>query len=257
MYSVRLCSLVALLFGIATSNLLINGGFEDGPCTTTCCVCLGVNSLPGWTVILGDIDIDPRPFGVPPDSGSFSIDLNGYSQGAISQTFATTPGFIYEVTWSFTGGCDLLRNANVSVGNVAQNFAIPCPFDVSNWQRGSLLFTAQGATSTLQFMSNNGGAGGIILDTISVDLVGPVTSGVLAPATTGAVNAPLLCSGYAAAGAFSGQGYFCNPYSTGFVQCLDGAFNSISATFACPPGTVCKCAAGTECGASGSPCDYP
>ena len=114
-HTVRRISLAAAaVIGFATAasaNVLVNGGFEipnvgGGP------EILGVEggtepSGFGWSVTAGNIEIltTNYPNMAPAYEGSQMIDLIGVGGvGAIAQTFATTPGTLYSLTFAYGNG---------------------------------------------------------------------------------------------------------------------------------------------------------
>jgi choice-of-anchor C domain-containing protein len=110
---------------VAQGNLLINGSFEEGeepgdflPLDP------GSTAIMGWTVTRGQIDYIGT-FWTAAD-GSRSLDLNGSpGAGGVAQTFATTPGRRYRVTFSLAGnpGGDLtLMRLAVSAAGQTQEF---------------------------------------------------------------------------------------------------------------------------------------
>jgi hypothetical protein len=124
----------------ARANLLTNGSFEQGPGAnpsnsgTTQTFGNGDTSLPGWTVLTTtQISWDSNgAFGVPVGAGAgdYYLDVTGnndttngqytvgsntyYTSGGVYQTFATTAGDTYDV--SYLLGTDSFYNGNSTPG---------------------------------------------------------------------------------------------------------------------------------------------
>ena len=143
-------------------NLLTNGSFEGGPAipsnSSYTTLAGGSRAIPGWLVTGGSIDYIGTFH--PPSDGQRAIDLDGaFSTGGISQTFTTTPGTRYLVTFDLSGnpeGAPRIKNLRVSVGGVTEDFS----FDTTGqsrsnlrWQPASFTFVANGTSATLTFSS--------------------------------------------------------------------------------------------------------
>jgi len=130
--------------------------------------------LTGWTVVSGSVDIvnqSDNPWGWNAFEGNQSLDLNGWDGGTISQSFGTTVGASYILSFAYSnnpwnGGTDY---ASVTVGNASlQLVHSGATLAAMGWQTVFLGFTASSTTTTLTFASENGGTGGIALDAISI-----------------------------------------------------------------------------------------
>jgi hypothetical protein len=166
----------ALGFG---QNLLVNGSFEYGwDGSSSFLFTDGIYSIPhssllhGWEVSFGDVESVQLGYGGwwTVSDGSYSVDLNGWTQGGIQQVFATTPGQNYQVTFDLSGnshsGTDFLTDVAIngaSVGNFASTSA--------TWATNSFKFVASGATTTLAFASTSAGDGGPAVDNVSVSAI--------------------------------------------------------------------------------------
>lgn len=171
---------------VQTTNLLVNatfenGSFESGP-NPGASLRLNPNStaINGWIVTRNAIDYVGTYW--QSSNGGRSLDLNGAGAGGIAQTFATTPGESYVVTFDMAGdpvGAPQIKQMRVTAarpGAPAQqgaNFS----FDVSGrstnnmgWQTKRWVFTATSTQTTLEFYSLNqgGGSSGPALDNVSV-----------------------------------------------------------------------------------------
>ena len=168
----RLLSCVILLaFAATTSGATFqNGGFEHGSVPNTCNVFdlpVGSNVITGWTVSVGTIDWEaPPPCGWRPPKGSKSIDLVGtFCVGGIEQTFDTTPGTRYRISFRLAGNYGnppVIKPLAVTVNGVTTNFL----FDTTGksqfnmgWVRQSVHFVASGGSSTVNFVSDVSASG--------------------------------------------------------------------------------------------------
>jgi choice-of-anchor C domain-containing protein len=157
-------------------DLLVNGSFEEGPEPHPV---NGYTTLPqgsavikGWEVAQGEIDYIGS-FWVPAD-GRRSIDLNGYVRGGIRQTFKTTRGRLYRVTFSMAGILHeppAVKRLRVSAAGASAEFE----FDSTGrslkdmgWTTRTWDFTAVAEETTLEFSSLVEGANGPALDRVSV-----------------------------------------------------------------------------------------
>jgi hypothetical protein len=78
-----------------SGNLLINGSFEE-PVTSSSWSTLSGNSLPGWRITRGSVDVIAATYWqAAPGFGRQSLDLAGSEPAAIEQSFPTQPGQEY------------------------------------------------------------------------------------------------------------------------------------------------------------------
>jgi hypothetical protein len=209
----RPAGFVLLVFGIlataagtSSANQIVNGGFES-PAVAPANF-LDINpgqeagfGFTGWSVTTGNVDVVNATlplFGInwgaqASIDGSQILDLNGFTEGGISQTFATILGQQYAVqVWYANnplgpGGTAQLDVADVGTTNnsllstsLAHNTST---LTTPDWQLFASTFVAQGASSsfTITSTSNPGNAsGGLVLDAISVVGVPEPSSLVLA-----------------------------------------------------------------------------
>ena len=172
----------------AATELLVNGGFDDigagvpegwggltyysgGPVT-----------LPGWTVEAGSVDLtDTNSAWGPAASGQYSLDINGWSQGTIAQSFGTVLGRLYTVSFAFSrnpANAPFTATANVSAGGADLDVTAlgDGPFGgLSNmaWERASFTFNGTGETETIRLASGIGGNAGVFFDDVSVSTAVP------------------------------------------------------------------------------------
>jgi len=151
----------------AAGNLVVNGSFEIGPDPGPFAdLAAGSTVITGWTV--GDFHIDYVSAAMwAASDGVRSLDLDGsVSQphnGSIFQSFATTPGKQYLVSFDLGGnpwGLPLVKQVEVSAGSAVQvhsfDIGAVVPFNppaTLAWSHRTMLFTATGSTTTLTFRS--------------------------------------------------------------------------------------------------------
>ena len=187
----------------AATNLLTNGSFEDigagaipeswggltyyvdgthpsqGPSVF----------LPGWTVQSGSVDLtwSSSVWG-PADTGNYSLDINGWSPGVISQNFATVAGQTYDVSYAYSrnaaGSAFDPVQATVAAGDVSKLVSVSYEDpDFGSayhmlWGHSGFSFVATGSQSTITLSAVTGGNAGVFFD--SIDVTGP--AGVPEPA---------------------------------------------------------------------------
>ena len=152
---------------IAEANLLVNGSFESGPSAGSFVnLAGGTTSITGWVVTGEGIDYIGTLWA--PADGTHSLDLDGsvastttppFVHGGIAQTFATTAGTNYLVTFDLAGnpfGAPTIKPLGVFAAAQQTNFT----FDVTGknasnmgWLPENWTFTANSASSTLEFRS--------------------------------------------------------------------------------------------------------
>ena len=184
-----------------SGSLIGNGSFElpgnAGSITTLIAGTASAATMPCWTVTNGTIDYVGTYW--KGSDGGYSLDMDGTSPGSVVQTFATTPGAAYTVSFDLAGnsaGGAQPKLLQVSAGSGSQPFS----FDSSTkstsnmgWVRKSLTFTANRAMTTLQFASGSpaGSMWGAALDNVCVAAGttpcggggGPTLTITLAPST--------------------------------------------------------------------------
>jgi len=177
--------------GTSQANLLTNGSFElgvDPPVTPPYDrVVPGDNTtITGWSVGgVGGVDWVQSGYWQA-SNGDYSLDLNALGAGSISQSFATTAGNTYSVTYDLSLNPDtnlgfppnrsaLVTATNTDdnsvIGSLAHTFAfnsVGSTLANMNWTPYGFTFTATGSETTLTFASTNDEAGGVALDNVSV-----------------------------------------------------------------------------------------
>ena len=119
-------------------------------------------------------------------AGAEWLDLDGGTAGTIQQSFATTPGGVYSLSFAYANNPILgtvPATATVRLFNSENNAQLLPPFTITHstssgsdadWTQSPVIqFKAIGALTTLSFASDNraGSIGGIALDGISVSRV--------------------------------------------------------------------------------------
>ena len=196
----NICIAMALMTSIpAEANLVINGSFETGPSPGSFTnLAAGSTAITGWTVSTpGNIDYIGSLWVAA--NGIRSLDLEGSAgtcvvptncPGGIEQSFATTAGNQYTVTFDLAGNVfsgPVVKIVTVSAAGQSQNFS----FDTTGksagnmgWALDTWTFTATGSSTTLKFYTADSPATGFgpALDNVDVELSGSA-AGVPEPAT--------------------------------------------------------------------------
>ncbi|MEQ1832698.1 MAG: choice-of-anchor C family protein [Candidatus Eisenbacteria bacterium] len=195
----------------ARAQLLVNGNFESGPAIPPieAMLALGAGStvVPGWTVSTGTVVVITDVYWVPL-SGTRSVNLSDNRPssastvpGGIQQTFATSPGSTYRLTFWVTGepfSAPTLKHLRVNAGPVQQDYtydnSLAWHWDM-DWAQHTLDFTANAATSTLRFTSLDVSKWGPAIDSAKVELVSAGVSGGAALALAPVSPDPVRTSG--------------------------------------------------------------
>jgi len=158
---------------VQAANLIQNGSFENGANPGLFqTINTGSTVITGWTVSQGSIDYIGTLWQA--SNGSRSLDLSGENAGGIQQTFNTTVGETYRVTFDLAGNTDYsptIKEMRVSAGGNSADFS----FDITGksrsnmgWVSKSWGFTATGTTTTLSFLNLVDTPYGPALDNVSV-----------------------------------------------------------------------------------------
>ena len=149
-------------------SLIVNGDFEEGPPVSAFLnIAVGVDTIAGWVVTGEGIDYVESGY-YHASKGSRSLDLDGsrrsrttppYVQGGIAQTFPTTPGQRYTVTFDLAGNPyrpPAEKPMRVSAAGESMDFE----FDITGktgpnmgWLSKTFTFTAKESSTTLEFRS--------------------------------------------------------------------------------------------------------
>ena len=187
---------------LAHANLLVNGGFETpdisgDPGGYREITVSQQQAGFGWTVTVNDIDIIHQPvvgFTAPMFDGVQAVDLVGSgSNGGLAQTFATTPGQLYSLSFAYANNPGALPSASALVtvydggiggggviltsGTVTHGTSTGANYDWNVFTGG---FKATGTSATLSFLTTVGGSnGGIFLDAVTVEVPEPMSMTLL------------------------------------------------------------------------------
>lgn len=187
---------LSLLAGTATALPFQNGSFEVGgvtPCNTFN-VPNGSTLITGWTISAGNIDWlgSPPGCGWQPSEGAASLDLVGSFAGGIGgiqQTFDTVPGTTYVLSFDFAGNFGappVIKPLAVTINGVTSNYTFDTTGRSGNamgWSTRSITFTAAGASSTVNFVSDVSASGGTLNAGAALDnvRVAPLVASVAVP----------------------------------------------------------------------------
>jgi choice-of-anchor C domain-containing protein len=162
---VFLAAVLAFCFArpVHAGPILLNGSFELGPDIPTNDILIadGSSEILGWLVIGGTIDYLGPPWDV--SDGFRAIDLNGRDSvfSGIQQTFATTVGQAYTVSFDFAGNPQGLpdeKSLRVAVDGFSRDYlhnVTGQTIGQLQWQTATFSFQASGPTSTLSFLSSS------------------------------------------------------------------------------------------------------
>lgn len=164
---------------------LVNGSFEDGTFVDNGSgfqqLNAGDTSIDGW--IVGGSSVDWISTYWPAQDGAMSIDLSGVNAGSLSQTFETTIGNTYTVSFALSGnpaGPPTVKTLDVSAtGGTTASYT----YDVTgndlttmNWVTEEYTFLATSVSTTLTFASTTATAFGPALDNVVVSETVPTTN---------------------------------------------------------------------------------
>lgn len=160
-------ALCGILSSAASANLLLNGSFE-GLSGSYSEVGGGSSAISGWTSTRSGVEwLNPSTY-VPgtgdAKDGNAMVDLANqfFATGGISQSFASTAGQQYTVTFSGANytyfGLSGLSTIHLSIdGNAAGDYSTALasgPLALSPWQDFSYTFTASGSSTNLEFYND-------------------------------------------------------------------------------------------------------
>lgn len=179
-------ALLASVGSAAHAAAFTNGSFEnlvvagnEPTCAGGASVCVqydaGATGILGWQVEAGSVDMVGSAWAAA--HGLRSIDLSGVSAGILSQTFDTTTGTTYDVSFQIGGnffGGGAIKTATVSAGGAELALSFDAGTSTAanmGWQTRSFRFTAQSASTTLRFVSGINSDAGMALDNVQVTAV--------------------------------------------------------------------------------------
>jgi choice-of-anchor C domain-containing protein len=179
-FGVALGVLASIAFAgstLAAFTGLTNGGFEDGDYVPNATGFQQLNapntSIDGWTVDAGSVDWIGEYWPAP--EGDMSIDMSGVNAGTLSQTFDTTIGNTYTVSFLLSGnpvGEPGVKTLDVSAtGGTVGNYSHDTTgTDLTSmvWTPQTYTFLATSASTTLSFISTTATAFGPAIDDVAV-----------------------------------------------------------------------------------------
>jgi|SRR5882724_9925910 len=154
----------------ASENLIVNGSFEESTLKPASFQDVAAKStaIKGWPVTLSHIDYIGGLWVA--SNGTHSLDLEGSMcntrsttecLGGVKQTFATTSGQKYDVSFDLSGnpyGAPKIKTLKVSAAGQSQTFT----FNVTGhstrsmgWKTQHWTFTANAAETTIEFVSGD------------------------------------------------------------------------------------------------------
>jgi choice-of-anchor C domain-containing protein len=163
------------------ANLLVNGGFEEGPAFKVYKpLDPGSTEIKGWIVTRGQIDVVEEHDGTwKAADGTRSLDLHGSPGfGGVKQSFATQAGRKYRVTFQMSGNPGV-PHEKVQLAVEAAGKAKEFELDMAGrsdkdlkWEQKSWEFTAKEATTVLELRTampaTSNGFGGPAIDDVRV-----------------------------------------------------------------------------------------
>lgn len=159
------------------ADMIVNGGFETGPTmpTGTMEMGLGSTAISGWTVSSGTVDYYNSTFWECAD-GDRSVGLNGDQPGAISQSFATSAGNVYSVSFWMAGEpftTPVIKHLRVSAAGQSADYSFdsaPSWHWAMGWQHHTFNFAATSSSTAIQFQSLDAGTDSPVVDNVSIGL---------------------------------------------------------------------------------------
>lgn len=133
----------------------------------------GNTEMPGWTVTQGNVDLVRTEW--TSFAGSQSVDLVGRALGGLQQTFTTTPGSVYRLSFEYannwfngggTASVELIGQGTIFTDSVSHTNSTNANM---NWLNYSTNFVANSNSTTLRFTAlTSSGDGGVVIDNVSV-----------------------------------------------------------------------------------------
>lgn len=159
---------------------LVDGGFETPqlPSYTDAVVAAG-QPIGAWTVTRGNVNLIGAGYWSAAE-GTQSVDLSGFVDGAVAQTFNTLPDQTYLVEFALAGNPDEPPEREDRTRLVNGQPVMDFASDITGMNRSNMSyrkmrfsFTSSGTQTTIEFASTSGTAWGPVIDDVSVT---PVSS---------------------------------------------------------------------------------
>ena len=171
---------LSLTPAVASAQIVSNGGFELPVISDPCCNTVPPDSLPGWTVLAGSVNVVNGTYG---GNGNLAyeadqyLDLVGQSAvGAISQDIATVAGQVYHLTFAYANNIfagATTASAVVSIGTLLSPIIHTTSSTTDlDWTIFTGYFVGTGDPMTLLFNDTTGTQNGsIFLDAVTITAV--------------------------------------------------------------------------------------
>ncbi len=158
-------------------DIVADGLFREGANPGTIATYTTGQTFGNWTVQSGDVELVGTTLQSSPLGGR-SVDLNGSTTGAISQTLSTMAGRQYQVLFNVSGNWlsgETIKDFRVSAGGASQEYSVtqPTGWSTSNmlFSGRSMTFTADSSSTTLAFQSlDTGNSGAVIADVRVIEI---------------------------------------------------------------------------------------
>ncbi|GAA1945253.1 choice-of-anchor C family protein [Kitasatospora viridis] len=159
----------------AATTRFDDGSFEYQKAPANSFTDLGVGqSIGPWQVTSGTVDLIGAGFWQAAE-GDQSVDLNGTGPGEVAQTFSTTPGTRYTVSYDLAGNSALAPAVKSGMALIDGQDFQDFTFDTTGKSPTAMgyvgrvfSFVAVNPSTTLAFASTNPGAAGPVLDNVQV-----------------------------------------------------------------------------------------
>ena len=175
--------------GLSEANLLVNGTFEADPIASA--------AIPGWVTTPQTNFANSQGYDSPQVGGSGDSDTGGFVAfgsgeqpgGTLSQTFLTTPGQTYSLTFLYGAfGFGAPQSLEVSAGTLDTTVTSTATANLSAlFSQHSFQFTANSANTTLTFrdVSASGVSTDGLLDSVDVKPIMSAAPPIVVPETLG------------------------------------------------------------------------
>jgi Protein of unknown function (DUF642)/PEP-CTERM motif len=206
---------------------IVNGSFEIPNVGVTGITEISPGHEPAgfaWKVDAGTVEVfGDRYSGLPGPAfdGTQLLDLNGVSIGTLSQTFTTSPGTLYQLSFAYANNYVHTNKTSPALATVHLTDAVSgtnliTPYTISHgtststnldWTVSSFTYVATGQSTTLRFVSNTSDPiGGTLLDGVSLT---PLS--VPEPSSVILLGAGLMALGLARAARQTGRTFTWHP----------------------------------------------
>jgi hypothetical protein len=170
---------LALSFSTAHANLIVDGGFEFGQAAGTASTS---SSYGAWSTIAGQTYLLGMTYaGIPTIEGLNAMHVgNSYGPGYVEQSFATSIGTLYELTFSMIGWSGASGNVSAALYNSSNSDLNVNLSTAGGWVTDSYSFTASGTQTTLKLQNVSGAS---TIDDVRIAAVAAPAAAVPEPST--------------------------------------------------------------------------